>query len=116
MSDRTITIKRGDSLVLDCTAWLTPPGGADDAAPRDLTMWVPACQMRHSRTGRRVELTATPSPTQAGQGRLTLSATPAATATWPPGAWHADIQFTDTGGAVASTATFTIHVLEDITP
>ncbi len=114
MLDR-ITIKRGDSLALDCTAWLTPPKGADAGIPRDVNAWTPGCQMRHERTGRRISLSAKPSGAQAAQGRFVLSAQAADTQAWPTGCWHADIQFTS-AGVVTSTDTFIIHVLEDITP
>ncbi len=114
MPDRIYT-KRGDSLALDCTAWLTPPKGAEPGMPRDLTAWTPECQMRHERTGARISLRATASGTKAARGRFALSARATETQAWPTGCWRADIQFTDRGGAVTSTETFIIHVLEDIT-
>ncbi len=112
MPDR-IYIKRGDSLALDCTAWLTPPKGADAGVSRDLSVWAPECQMRHAQTGMKVKMTViVGDPLMSG--RFVISARADETSKWPTGCWHADIQFTDMD-TVKSTDTFIIQVLEDIT-
>jgi hypothetical protein len=105
--------KRGDTLSLDFELENA------DGSPVDLTGWTAAAKMRLALNGLAnrpsspvVDLTAT--ITNAAEGRVTLSATPAQTATWAAGKWVGDIQFTS-GGEVQSSRTFTHRLDEDVT-
>ncbi|MCA1777286.1 MAG: hypothetical protein LC676_17235 [Loktanella sp.] len=51
----------------------------------------------------------------AAAGLFALQLDPVNTEQAQPGIWRADVEFTDAGGAVDSSSTFTITVLEDVT-
>lgn len=101
----SFTVKRGDTLTLDCTR----TDSAGNAV--SLTGVTGAAKMR-SRRG--TEITLTFAVVSAPAGTFTLSATAAATATWETGAYLCDVEFT-AGAVVASTDTFSVNVIGDIT-
>jgi hypothetical protein len=105
--------KRGDTLSLDFEL------EDADGNPVDLTGWAAAAKMRLALNGlanrpSAPEVTLTATITSAPSGMVTLSATAAETATWVPGKWVGDIQFTS-GSDVRSSRTFTHRLDEDVT-
>jgi len=98
--------KRGDTFVLNSDV-------ASDGVAADITNWTISSQIRDM--GDTIVQSLTVTVTDAVNGRLKLSATPAQTALWPIGKMSCDIEFTDGSGIVTSTETFTINVILDIT-
>ena len=99
-----ITHKRGDTFSAACTYQ-----GAD-GEPEPLAGYAIACKMRRAALVFAFTVTITDAPT----GRYVISATAEQTAALEPGIWRADIEYS-IDGAVSSTDTFQIEVIEDIT-
>ena len=100
-------IKRGDTL-----HWTAELRDDDAAPPTSLTGWQIRAQVRTRHADLLAHLGITIAPDQLS---YTLDATPAVTATWPPGLQRLDIEYTDPAGRVVSTETISLRVLEDIT-
>ena len=105
---KTLDLKRGDTLAINCTR--TNAAGA----AMDLTGLEIASKVRSG--GFSDDLTVT--VTNAAAGQFTLARDAAGTALWPLTTAESpvlcDVQFSF-GGVVASSETFIINVLEDIT-
>ncbi|HWO99761.1 MAG TPA: hypothetical protein VNL74_03955 [Methylococcus sp.] len=102
----SLELKRGDSLVLDCTARESVRGPAID-----LSGWTIRSQIRDRRDALLADLSAAILDAAAGSFRLTGPAT----STWAPGSYRMDIEYTDPGGRVVSTETLEVRVIEDVT-
>ena len=98
--------KRGDTFELVVEVTLN-----DDLV--DLTEWEIRSQIRDSSKHLLKELDI--EPVNLAEGVFRLTATPAETRLWSPGAYSCDIEFTDDGGFVISTRTFAITVGIDVT-
>lgn len=98
-----IIIKRGSTLVLDCT--LRQRG---TAVP--IVGWQIDCWLRGP-GGRLVQQLAV-TITDAAAGAYRLGATPEQTAAWPVGDLAGDIRYRDDAGRVMHTADFTVGVVE----
>lgn len=103
-----LELKRGDTLALDCQALATADGPAID-----LTGWALRAQVRTHAGALLAELSVT--VTDATEGRYSLGALAATTATWAPGMAIMDIEYTDPEGVVQSSETVVIHLLADVT-
>lgn len=101
-----IFIKRGGTLVLDCT--LRQRGAAVPIAGWQIDCWL------RGPGGRLVQQLAV-AITDAAAGGYRLSATPAQTAAWPVGKLVGDIRYRDDAGRVMHTATFTVDVIDAVT-
>lgn len=99
--------KRGDSFTASCVYKI-------DGVPTSLTGKAIAAQIRTADLAL-IDALAVAIPDQTtNPGRFTLTATPAQTALWPVAGLRCDIQFSQ-GGAVQSTDTFLVPVVQDIT-
>lgn len=99
--------KRGDTFTASCVYKI-------DGVPTTLAGKAIAAQIRTA-DGTLIDALAVAIPDQvANPGRFTLSATATQTALWPVAGLRCDIQFTQ-GGAVQSTDTFLVPVVQDIT-
>lgn len=103
-----LELKCGDTLDLDCQALEAEAGPA-----RDLTGWSLRSQVRSHAGALLAELAV--AVTDATEGRYTLTAPAATTATWAPGQARMDIEYTDPAGVVQSSETVVVHVLADET-
>lgn len=103
----TVEAKRGDTIVLDCT-WKN-----DDGTPLNLTGWTISASAKHT-SG--VTQAFTPTIVDAVNGLFSLSIDAATSAGMPIGDWSVDIQRADAAGTTQSSETFTLALLEDITP
>ena len=99
-SNPKIAFKRGDTFSLQATA-----------NGENITSWTIQSQIREPNGTLVSELTVT--KTDAANGEYTLTHA-GSTSTWPLRMLYCDIQYT-VGGVVASTETFRIEVIEDIT-
>ncbi len=106
-----IDVKRGDSLVLGCTAT------GEDGLPIDLATITVRAQARH-RGALVADLAVQVLQASAGTYELTAPGD-TTTAAWPVGAVDVDIEYAQpaSGGRrnVRSTQTFVLHVLPDVT-
>ena len=101
----TLTCKRGDTL--DIAGQHTDIAGN----PASLTGTTVASAMQLGAV--RVVMLVT--VIDAAQGTFTLGLTPIETAALSVGLWLSDVEFTNSSGAVVSTETFLISIVEDIT-
>lgn len=97
-------VKRGDTLTLNCTR--------TDSAGNPVSLSGSGAATMRRRNGAAISLTYT--VIDAGAGTFRLSAPASATDDWALGVYLCDVEFT-TGAVVASTETFLIKVVEDIT-
>ena len=99
MTTPNITIKRGDTLFLQCSV-------ASNSLPQNLQNWQIKSTVKY---GPRpvANLTVTKS-----SDSFTLQGS---TASWPVGVLQCDIQYTTDAGVVISTETFNITTIQDIT-
>jgi hypothetical protein len=104
-----ITHKRGDTFTMAITA--TDSTGA----AIDLTDFTLASQVRKADEVRTLVENLTATVTDATAGAFTLSATATQTALWPIETLLHDVQFTQPDGAVWSSPTDRIRIVEDIT-
>lgn len=100
MSNSKILFKRGDTFSLQATA-----------NGEDITSWTIQSQIRDASGTLVSELVVTKTDAINGEYSLAHSGT---TDAWPLKVLYCDIQYT-VGGVVASTETFRIEVIEDIT-
>lgn len=102
----TITHKRGDTFELLSTV-------ESEGVAVDITSWTIASQARADDDT--VLQTFVVTKTDAANGIFTVSATSTQTEAWALGSYKMDIEFTEGGGDVNSTETFTLKILRDIT-
>jgi len=100
----TVNVKRGDTLALDCTR-TDSAGSAVSLAGVSI-----AAKMRRGST----EITLTASATDEAAGEFRLSALATTTDDWVLGVYDCDVEFTN-GATVASSQTFQVNVVEDVT-
>ncbi len=100
-----IEIKRGDQFSLDVTRL------DENGDPVNLTGMTITSQVKNP--GFVASLTV--AITNAALGQFTLSASAAATATWPPARLSGDVKYVAGGGIVRRSKTFTILVGKEIT-
>lgn len=101
----TIPFKIGDTFTLSCVYNV-------DGVPAALPAGVRS-QLRSGNGTLVEELVFT--AVNANVGQYTLSAPASSTAAWKTGVLYGDIQYTDAGGNVASTESYAVSVLADIT-
>jgi len=106
MLNATLTIKRGDTLALDCQL-------LDGATPVDMTGWQIDCWVRDGAA--RVVHRFAAAITDAAQGRYLLPAASAVTRAWPVGRLDTDIRYQDGAGTVMHTCTLQLHVADTVT-
>lgn len=100
-----IEIKRGDTLSLDVTR-------VDAAgAPVDCTGHTVTAQVKLGAFAATLTVTAI----NAALGQFRLSATAAATATWPVARISADVKYDQGGGVIRRSETFVLKVVQEIT-
>lgn len=99
-----LRIKRGDTFVVEATLM-------QDGQPQDLTGWTIRSQVRQG--GRLIADLAVEYVDRAA-GVYRLSA-PEGTAAWAVGLLRSDIEYTMPSGQIASTETFDLECVEDVT-
>lgn len=99
-----IKVKRGDTFARLVQL-------VDNGAPVDITDWTIASQLRYQNGTLLAQLAV--GIVDAVNGRFSL--TFADTTAWPVQAFNSDIQFTSAGATIASTETFVVQVIQDIT-
>lgn len=99
-------IKRGDTLIVDVRR-------ESAGQPVDLTGYTIRAQVRTAQGA--LLATLTPTITDAPGGRVQLRAAAATTATWEPGSYRYDVEFTSPAGDVLSSETLPLSVVADVT-
>lgn len=99
----TITLKSGDTLMLD--AQLTDAEGQ----PIDMSGWTVACQVRDNRGWMVADLAPVLTMPALGQYEIRKPTTG-----WAPGTYRADLRYTDAGGNVLSTESFNVRLLDAV--
>lgn len=100
--------KRGDTLSLGLT-W------AEDGETIDLTGYAIVAELRTSNDELICSLTIAPADQTTARGQFTATATAEVTALWPIARLDCDVQFVAPDGSVASSETFGIQVVRDVT-
>ena len=99
MATSNITIKRGDTLFLQCSV-------ASNSLPQSLQNW-------------QIKSTVKYGPRQVSNLTVTKTSDSftlqGSTTNWPVGVLQCDIQYTTDAGVVISTETFNITVVQDVT-
>ncbi len=104
-----IKAKQGDTIAWDIIWWADAAKGAR----LDLTGWTVSARAVHE-TGIHQDMTTIVN--DAANGEVGISMSAAQTASMPAGTWKIDIQRRDGSGVTRSTDTFTITIVEDVTP
>jgi hypothetical protein len=99
--------KRGDTFRIEAVFRV-------DGAPTDLTGWNVECQLR-DRDDTAIEMQIDLAVQADNPGQFLISPDGDDTSAWPLQRLRGDIQFTNPDGVVASTVTFIVPVVEDIT-
>jgi hypothetical protein len=101
-----VQLKRGDTLIMNVTAT------SDTGSVADLTGWTVRAQLRQGNT---LVDTLVYTAVDLPNGRFTLKNGAAGTTGYPVSTLVCDIEYTDPSGVVASTETFGVQVLADVT-
>jgi hypothetical protein len=105
-----IQVKRGDTFRLQCVLRDGTP-----LTPVSLTGASIRAQVRTTKAALVAVLTVTIANQSTSRGAYSLTATPEETEAWPLGNLECDVEYTFASGDVASTPTFSIRVLPDVT-